>query len=256
MQERGWRTAYVPEILVQGLGPQDMASYASQQMRWARGCLSAVGRVVKAQLPMAIKSQYLLSSLYFLTGWTVLVYIALPVIRILTGEQPLAAATADSFLLHFAPYFLLAISTVAIGGGGAYTFSAYALAASSFWIQIAASLQVLTGRKGRFIVTPKSGAGLWQPAAVWPSLVVCGVLLGASAWGLVHSHDAAMLNNVAFAALHLCVIGTGMAWALRPARLERFAKRGLPIGDGRWQTADGRPTDGDAESLRELIPAP
>jgi cellulose synthase (UDP-forming) len=120
LQERGWRTAYVAEVLVQGLGPQDMSSYVSQQMRWARGCLSAVGRAAKARLPMSIKAQYLLSSLYFLTGWTVLVYIGLPVVRILSGEQPLAAATADSFLLHFAPYFLLAIATVAIGGRGVH----------------------------------------------------------------------------------------------------------------------------------------
>lgn len=256
MQERGWRTAYRAEILAQGLGPQDMSSYVSQQLRWARGCLSAVGRAARARLPMSIKAQYLLSSLYFVTGWTVLIYIALPVARILTDDQPLAAATADSFLLHFAPYFLLAIATVAIGGGGAYTFSAYAMAVASFWIHIVASLQVLSRRRGRFVVTPKSGAGLWQPAAVWPGLVICAVLVGASLYGLGRTQDAAMLNNVAFAGLHLCVIGTGISWALRPRFLERFARRGLPAGDGRWQTADGRSSNDSADDLRELVPAP
>jgi cellulose synthase (UDP-forming) len=252
LQERGWRTSYVPEILVQGLGPQDLASYVSQQMRWARGCLSALGSAAAARLPLSVKLQYMLSSLYFLTGWTVLIYLALPLIRILTGEQPLAAATADSFLLHFAPYFLSAVCTVAIGGGGAYTFSAFAMAAASFWIHIVASLQVVMRRRAKFVVTPKSGAGLWQPLAVWPGLLVCAVLIAASAWGLSHSQDAAMLNNAAFAALHVCVIGTGMSWALRPPVLERSSRRGLPAGDARWHSVTSGPSGSSAE---DPIPA-
>ena len=256
LQERGWRTVYVPEVLVQGLGPLDMASYVSQQLRWARGCLSAVGRAARSSLPLVVKAQYLLSSLYFLTGWTVLIYMSLPVIRILTGEQPVAAATADSFLLHFLPYFLLAIVTVAVGGGGAYTFSAFCLAAASFWIHIAATLQVLSRRRGRFVVTPKSGAGQWQPGAVWPGLLMGATLLGSSVWGLMHNRDAAMLNNVAFAMVHVCVLGTGVSWALRPAVLERLASRGLPTGEARWQRPDGQPAEDGSEALRELVPAP
>ena len=38
LHERGWRSAYVPEVLASGLGPEDLASYVSQQHRWARGC--------------------------------------------------------------------------------------------------------------------------------------------------------------------------------------------------------------------------
>jgi cellulose synthase (UDP-forming) len=40
LQEHGWRTVYVPEVLAHGLGPEDMASYVSQQHRWARGCIT------------------------------------------------------------------------------------------------------------------------------------------------------------------------------------------------------------------------
>ncbi|HEY9291668.1 MAG TPA: glycosyltransferase [Microlunatus sp.] len=255
MQERGWKTQYVPEVLVQGLGPEDIAAYSSQQMRWARGCLSAIGRTFRSRLPLRLKSQYLLSSLHFLTGWTVLIYMSLPVIKLLTGAQPVAASTANDFLLHFAPYFMLSIAAVALAGGGVYTFAAFALAASSFWIHIAATLQVVTRRKGRFVVTPKDGAGLWQPAAVWPGLLTCAVLLGVSIWGLTRSQDAATLNNVAFAGLHLVVLGTGMSWALRPRALERRSRRGLPIGESRWQSAVARPTEDDPDPLKELIPA-
>jgi len=256
MQERGWHTEYVSEVLVQGLGPEDMASYTSQQLRWARGCLSAVGRVLRAKLPIKIKSQYALSSLHFLTGWTVMIYMSLPVIKLLTGEQPVAASTANTFLVHFAPYFMLSIAIVGIAGGGVYKFSAYALSAASFWIHIAATISVVTRRKGRFVVTPKGGAGQWQPATVWPGLVVCGLLLAVGVRGVLLSQDAATLNNVAFAGLHLVVLGTGMSWALRPRALEERSKAELPTGESRWQSSSGRPGEDQSDPLKELVPAP
>src|SRR5439155_61484 len=145
------------------LGPEDMASYITQQLRWARGCLSALPRILTARLPVRLRAQYLLSGLYWLSGWTVLVYMAFPLVRILFGVQPLAHLTAPEFLLHFAPYFAVALSTAALAGTGAYTFAALALAASTFWLHIVASMLTAAGRKGSFKVTPKQGAAGRQP---------------------------------------------------------------------------------------------
>jgi cellulose synthase (UDP-forming) len=213
LHEAGWHTAYVPKVLAQGLGPEDMASYLSQQLRWARGCLAAIPAAMRARLRLRVKLQYLLSSMYFLTGWTVLVYMALPVVRILTGRQPLAAANADQFLVHFAPYFALALATVAIGGAGRYTFRAFALAAATFWVHVGGTLAVLARRRGRFVVTPKTGGAGRQPLAVWPTLITVLVLLSAIGYGLRHSRGAAMLNNVAFASVHLCILLVGVSAA-------------------------------------------
>jgi cellulose synthase (UDP-forming) len=215
LHERGWKTAYLPEVLARGLGPEDMASYVSQQQRWARGCLSALPRIVRAKLPLRLKAQYLLSCMFFLSGWTVLLYMSLPVIRILTGAQPLAGATADQFLLHFAPYFCGSLLAVASLGAGAYTFAAFALQGASAWIHAQASVLTALGRRGRFVVTPKQGDVRRQPRAVAPALVATAVLLGAAAYGLSRDASPATLNNVAFAALHVCVLLTGAWPALR-----------------------------------------
>jgi cellulose synthase (UDP-forming) len=218
LHERGWRSAYVPEVLAQGLGPEDMASYVGQQHRWARGCLGAIGTVLRADLPLRMRVQYLLSCSYFLTGWTVLAYMTFPVVRILTGAQPLAAPAADQFLLHFAPYFGMALSMVAMMGAGAYTFRAFALQSASFWIHVHASVKALLRRPGSFKVTPKRGADGRQPRAMLPALAAAAVLLAVAIAGLVRHHDPSTMNNVAFALVHLTVLTFGVAPALRAAR--------------------------------------
>jgi cellulose synthase (UDP-forming) len=215
LHEAGWRSVYVPEVLACGLGPEDMASYVSQQQRWARGCLGAIPRVLRSRLPWRARLQYLLSATYFLTGATLLIYMSLPVIRILTGAQPLAAATADQFLLHFAPYYCGALATVALAGYGMYTYEAFALAAGSFWIHVQAAFNSLLRRPARFVVTPKHGTVERQPRAVVPALLAIAILIGTAIYGLSQNHGAATLNNVAFASLHACVLLTAVIPALR-----------------------------------------
>ena len=104
----------------------------------ARGCPSDPARA--AARPLKLKVQYVLSASYFPSGWTVLIYMSFPVIRLLTGGQPIADITAPEFLLHFAPYFAVALTTAALAGAGSYTFAAFALAAANFWIHCSATV--------------------------------------------------------------------------------------------------------------------
>jgi cellulose synthase (UDP-forming) len=232
LHERGWRTAYLPKVLASGLGPEDMAAYTTQQLRWARGCLSALPRIVRARLPWRLRAQYLLSGLYWLSGWTVLFYMMFPLVRILFGVQPLAHLTAPEFLLHFVPYFVIALSTAALAGAGSYTFTALALAAASFWVFIVASLLTLARRRGSFKVTPKTGANTRQPRAVAPALVAVAILALVSIWGLAHNQDSATFNNAAFALFHICILMTGCWPALRRPRsaVSASASSAAPVG--------------------------
>jgi cellulose synthase (UDP-forming) len=255
LHERGWHSAYHPEVLAVGLGPEDMASYVSQQQRWARGCLGALPKVMRARLPLRVRAQYLLSASYFLSGWTLLVYMSLPVVRILFGLQPLAATTADQFLLHFAPYYCGALAAVALAGEGAYTYGAFALAAGAFWVHVHASAGALLRRPARFVVTPKQGARVRQPRAVAPALAALAALLGASLYGLARSHNAATLNNVAFAALHSAVLASAVlpALVLRRSRALREEAPAAPRPARRrpWT----RPALAGVVALGLLLPA-
>lgn len=217
LHEAGWASEYVPDVLANGLGPEDLASYVTQQHRWARGCIGAIPTVATSRLPLRLKLQYLLSASYFLSGWTVLVYLSLPVLRILTGAQPLSGSAADGFLAAFAPYFAFALATVASVGAGTYTFAAYSLATSTFWIHIHASCKALFKRPSKFVVTPKHATSgrQWRPAA--PALGVLAVLFGAALFGLLRDQNAATLNNVGFLVLHMCILSHGVATAVVPS---------------------------------------
>lgn len=245
LHERGWRSVYVNKVLAQGLGPEDMASYVSQQQRWARGCLAAVPVAIRAELPLKIRMQYLFSSLFFLSGWTFALYMTIPVIRIFTGAQPLNGATAAQFLLHFAPYFCISLLAVAVAGAGTYTFDAFALLIASFWIQIASTVFVVLGRKGSFVVTAKHGERSAQPRTVWPALVMIAILGAAVLDGLVRGLSAGVANNVAFALLHIMVLSVGIWSAVvgrpTPAVSSSVAGQPAPVGADRLLAAEPVP---------------
>ena len=235
MHELGLRSVYVNEVLAQGLGPEDMASYVSQQQRWARGCLAAVPATIRATLPWRVRAQYLLSSMFFLSGWTFALYMALPAVRIFAGIQPLAGATAAQFLVHFAPYFCLSLAAVAVAGAGSYSFDAFSLMLANFWIHVVSTVFVVTRRSGRFVVTAKRGAAAAQPRTVLPALAVVAALTGAIVTALAVRTDASTMNNAAFAVLHVSVLLAG-SWAALVGF--RGARRAAGDSDSR-RAADG-----------------
>jgi cellulose synthase (UDP-forming) len=240
LQERRWQTRYLPQVLAQGLVPEDPASYVSQQRRWATGCIGAIPAVIRSRLRWRQRLQYLLSATFFLTGWTILIYMSLPVIRILTGAQPLARATAGQFLSHFIPYYTLSVMIVAAAGAGNYTFNAFCVFVSNYWVQIDATVAALRRRAGGFVVTPKRGSGERQLRAVTPALNTAGILALVAVNGLILSPTPGTLNNVAFAGFHICLLLCGAWPALTPAPGARSAAgrqpmqqlRSVPAGAG------------------------
>ena len=75
-------------------------------------------------------------------------------------------------------------------------------------------------KEGSFVVTPKKGAAARQPAAVMPALAAVAILVSVSIYGLVRAQDAATINNVCFAAVHVAIHMTGCWPALAKPRVE------------------------------------
>ena len=223
LHELGWESRYVAEVLATGLGPEDMASYVSQQMRWAQGCLGGIPRVLRSTLPIRQRLQYLSSGTYFLSGFTVLLYMSLPILRLLFGVQPIGAVGTDEFILHFGPYFVASLTTVAVASGGAFTFSAFALNSATFWVHIRSLTRVVLRKKGKFVVTPKHGAAGRQLRPIRVTIAFAAALLVSIIVGLVRDPSPSTFNNVAYAGLHLTVLACGAWPALVGGRREPLA---------------------------------
>ena len=87
---------------------------------------------------------------------------------------------------------------------GRYTFAAYSLATSTFWIHVhatcaSAAAQARQLRRDAEARRVRAASG-GRPRRRSPSI---GVLVAAAVVGLARGRDAATLNNVAFAALHV-----------------------------------------------------
>ncbi len=118
--------------------------------------------------------------MFFLSGWTFALYMALPAVRIFAGIQPLTGGSAAQFLVHVAPYFCLSLA--------------------------------VTRRSGRFVVTAKQGVAVARPRTVQPALAVVVALTAAIVTALAVRTDASTINNAAFAVLHVSVLLAG-SWA-------------------------------------------
>jgi predicted nicotinamide N-methyase len=68
-----------------------------------------------------------------------------------------------------------------------------------------------------------------QPRAVAPALMAIAVLSAGAAYGLLRDRDPATLNNVAFAALHIAVLLSGVSPALRREPLAAPRPRSAPV---------------------------
>lgn len=94
----GWKSIYVPEVVARGLVPEDLDSFLKQQLKWSRG----VYEVLLKEYPRAFsrltlhqRLAYLMIGTYYLVGLTSLIYMAIPLIYLLTGVQPAAMFVSE-----------------------------------------------------------------------------------------------------------------------------------------------------------------
>src|SRR4029077_8559729 len=115
-----WRTVFVNRTYVVGMGPETLAAYFTQQMRWAMGTLGVGRRALRLLLrtPRALSLgqwwEYLLSCSYYLIGIVNLDFILSPIAFIGLGVRPLRTISS-LYLLVFLPYVATTVSFFFIG---------------------------------------------------------------------------------------------------------------------------------------------
>ena len=206
IHERGWRSLYVPEVLAEGLAPEDFLSYTKQQFRWARGALDVVfryGLLFRRGLRFQQKIQYLSSVSYFLSGAVVLMNVSLPLLFFYFDLIPVRIDTM-LLALVFIPYIFLTIGVLSATSNDRFSFRALSFSLSSFWIQIRALWSVLTGQKVGFSVTAKKGlkGNFLHLAAPHIAYVVLAVVGFGYAVGR-EGFSASVINNASWCAFNV-----------------------------------------------------
>ena len=189
----GWRSVYHHEILAWGLAPEDLGTMLGQRLRWAQGTLQVMLKdnpLVKRGLSAGQRVMYFATMWSYLSGFASVVYLAAPVIYLLTGVMPVTAWSVD-FFARFLPYFILSQLMFLIAARGLKTWRGqqYALALFPLWIRACwtAAANVWFGRSLGFVVTPKE-RGQRPPIPwrqIWPQLAAMAVLVVAAVIGVL-----------------------------------------------------------------------
>jgi cellulose synthase (UDP-forming) len=217
LHEKGWKSTYVPEVLCEGLAPEDFMSYYKQQHRWARGALDLIFKYhfpFRRGLTLSQKVQYLSSAGFFVSGLVVIMNAALPLIFFYTG---LVALQTSTMLLAavFIPYILITLYVLQASVNFCYSFRSLAFSMGGFNIHTSALWAALTGRKTSFAVTSKKKVqgnfvGLVIPHIIYVVLVAVGIAYAILRDGLVPS----VITNFAWAVLNTAIftefIGTAL----------------------------------------------
>jgi len=167
-QLAGWRFVYLDDLAVPSELPVTMASFRSQQMRWAKGSIQTarkiLPRILASPLPLAVKLEafshllanvgWLFSAVVTLTLYPVIMWrVGIGPYQLLRVDLPLLLGTSVAILVYFSLYIATTKSRVS---------PLYLLLLPVFSIGIAPclALSVLEGafsKGGVFERTPKFG---------------------------------------------------------------------------------------------------
>ncbi|MBU0716141.1 MAG: glycosyltransferase [Verrucomicrobia bacterium] len=219
----GWRSAYSSKVCAFGMGPEDLGGYFKQQFRWALGTLGLfrhlVSLLISRPRAMALSAwwEYIVSSTYYFIG-TVFLLMVLAPICYLFFRIPTYFARPEIYFIAFIPYFALTLlvffTTLA---RRQYHFRDIVLGqlliAVTFPVYLQAAWWALLGKRGGFVVTPKTGANSLPLKSLWPQLLILILCYMAVVWGFCRIYYerevvSAVLVNMFWCLYHMLILGS------------------------------------------------
>ena len=234
LHQEKWRSLYYNRVYVYGMGPETLAAYFTQQMRWAIGTLGIFRRLIGEFLrrPRSLTPgqwwEYLLSCTYYFVGWANLVFILMPILFLLFGVRPLIADPV-AYLAAFVPYFStsMALFYASMAGRGYRIRDLWlgqALGFATFWVYMKAAVVAMSGRRRGFGVTSKGVGGKLPLRALWPQGMVLVLSIVAGVWGALRfiylDRALTLLVNVLWAWYHVALFLPLFLYFNRPVEIE------------------------------------
>ena len=190
LHSEGWKSVYLNEVLVTGLAPVDLKSFAVQRLRWAEGNLKAAGfanPLTIGTLSIHQRISYFASLYHWTIGLPKFIYYVAPPWMLFTGTFPIANFDRTFVLIYLAFLGTLVASYRIVSRGKGRLLMDELFNMVSFFTLIRAVKRAVIGRgkPGRFEVTSKRGSGSRDLTAVLPHLTLLGFSELAVSWSLM-----------------------------------------------------------------------
>jgi cellulose synthase (UDP-forming) len=158
IHQLGWGSVFVPEVLAEGLAPEDVSTYLRQQFRWSRGAFEILlhGRPWRIRgLTRDQRIQYIQPALHYLQSLAMLFFMLLPPLFLVFYVQPLRV-NGVGWLLRYAPFWILTQLAIYYQVGRLHFWS-YCMAIASVPVHIRAFFSALFRRRYGWAVTNRKG---------------------------------------------------------------------------------------------------
>lgn len=212
-QLRGWQSLYLPEIVVPGELPPQLAAYRQQQARWAKGGSQAFRKLARSlwhsDLPLSTKLMATHHLIQYLPHLLMLIMLLLSPVLIMSNSLS-SIPLAPLGLIGLIPPIMYIVSQQAQGGDWQKRLLAFPLllliGTGLIWQNALAVLSGFIVKKGEFRRTPKF-VSQWQ------------------------SSDYSLHSQIAiFVQVSLMLYslwGAWIAWQYEPALMPYFVVHGL-----------------------------
>ena len=186
LHSKGWKSAFHPEILAQGLAPEDLGSALGQRLRWAQGTIQVLLKSNPLTVPglsIAQRIQYYATIHSYFSGFAALIFILSPLVYLFFGIAPVRAYNPE-FMWRLLPYLVFnrVMFKIAAAGINVRRGEQYALSLFPVWIK--AVVSVLVGKRPRFVVTPKQRQGGIHLSLVRVQLLCLALSLAGTGTGI------------------------------------------------------------------------
>src|SRR5207245_1831170 len=177
---------------------------------WARGSIGALFSLepFKPGFTIGQRVQYFLATTFYLIGLVTMIYVALPIVYLLTGLSAFSLNSA-TFILFYAPYVLLALTTIRWGLGGQLRLEHVRYTYGTFPVYGFAALAALLHMPARFGVTRKDAEDRPRPPLLaWVTVLAFVVTLVAIVTGVfLRPMNPRHITNMSCGVIHMLLLG-------------------------------------------------
>lgn len=174
-----WESVMHPYVECKLLSPQDIDSFVKQRSRYAEGSIDIAihdNPLFRKGLSVSQRICYFNSVWsYFSCIWT-MIFLLCPILFFFTHIMPVQCEPLD-FVLFFMPFFVMIKIAESAGSWGVSKKRGRQYHVCLFWLNFLALFNVLSGKKAKFNVTPKSKQRAYPFRYSWPHILIITLTL-------------------------------------------------------------------------------